>query len=93
LRALVERTDVSELRTFVSSIIQSSELGISVGDVLREQAGEMRVKRKQRAEEKAQKLPVKILFPLLTCMLPAMFVVVIGPAAINILHTLSGLTN
>jgi tight adherence protein C len=93
LRALVERTDVAELRTFVSSIIQSSELGISVGDVLREQAGEMRVKRKQRAEEKAQKLPVKILFPLLTCMLPAMFVVVIGPAAINILHTLSGLTN
>ena len=93
LRALVERTDVSELRTFVSSIIQSSELGISVGDVLREQAGEMRIKRKQRAEEQAQKLPVKILFPLLTCMLPAMFVVVIGPAAINIIHTLGNLTH
>jgi tight adherence protein C len=93
LRALVERTDVSELRTFVSSIIQSSELGISVGDVLREQAGEMRIKRKQRAEEQAQKLPVKILFPLLTCMLPAMFVVVIGPAAINIIHTLANLTH
>lgn len=91
LRALVERTDVSELRTFVSSVIQSSELGISIGDVLREQAAEMRIRRKQRAEELAQKLPVKILFPLLTCMLPAMFVVVIGPAAINILHTLGGL--
>jgi pilus assembly protein TadC len=89
LRALVDRTDVPELRTFVSSMIQSSELGISVGDVLREQSREMRVKRRQRAEEKAHKLPVKILFPLLTCMLPAMFVVVLGPAAIDIVHTLS----
>lgn len=91
LRALVERTDVSELRTFVSSVIQSSELGISVGDVLREQAAEMRIRRRQRAEEKAQKLPVKILFPLLTCMLPAMFVVVLGPAIIQIVHLFHGL--
>lgn len=91
LRALVERTDVSELRTFVSSIIQSSELGISIGDVLREQAGEMRIKRRQRAEEQAQKLPVRILFPLLTCMLPAMFVVVLGPAIIKIMHLFRGL--
>jgi tight adherence protein C len=89
LRALVERTDVSELRTFVSSIIQSSELGISIGDVLREQAGEMRIKRRQRAEEQAQKLPVKLLFPLLTCMLPALFVVVLGPAVIGIVHAFS----
>jgi len=86
LRSLVERTDVSELRTFVSSIVQSSELGISIGDVLREQAAEMRIRRRQRAEEKAQKLPVKILFPLLICMLPALFVVVLGPAIINIVH-------
>jgi tight adherence protein C len=89
LRALVERTEVSELRTFVSSVIQSSELGISVGDVLREQAGEMRIKRRQRAEEQAQKLPVKLLFPLLTCMLPALFVVVLGPAVIGIVHAFS----
>jgi tight adherence protein C len=93
LRSLVNRTDVAELRTFVSSLIQSSELGISVGDVLREQAKEMRVRRRQRAEEKAQKLPVKILFPLLICMLPAMFVVVIGPAAINIMKTLGHLSH
>lgn len=91
LRALVDRTDVSELRTFVSSLIQSSELGISVGDVLREQSNVMRVRRRQRAEEQAQKLPVKILLPLLFCMLPAMFVVVIGPAAMNILNTLGNL--
>ena len=91
LRSLVERTDVSELRTFVSSIVQSSELGISIGDVLREQAAEMRIRRRQRAEEKAQKLPVKILFPLLTCMLPALFVVVLGPAIIRIVHLLKGL--
>jgi tight adherence protein C len=93
LRSLVSRTDVAELRTFVSALIQSSELGISIGDVLREQAKEMRVKRRQRAEEKAQKLPVKILLPLITCLLPAMFVVVLGPAVINIMHTLGDLTH
>ncbi|MFN2518338.1 MAG: type II secretion system F family protein [Jatrophihabitantaceae bacterium] len=91
LRALVSRTDVSELRTFVSSLIQSSELGISIGIVLREQAKEMRIKRRQRAEEKAQKLPVKILMPLITCLLPAMFVVILGPAIIQIIHTLGNL--
>ncbi len=87
LRALVGRTNVSELRTFVSSLIQSSELGISVGVVLREQANEMRIRRRQRAEEKAQKLPVKILLPLITCLLPALFVVVLGPAIMNIVNT------
>ena len=92
LRALVNRTDVSELRTFVSSLIQSSELGISIAVVLREQAKEMRIRRRQRAEEKAQKLPVKILLPLITCLLPAMFVVILGPAIINIVHTLGGLS-
>jgi tight adherence protein C len=92
LRAMADRTDVSEIRTFVSSIVQSSELGISVANVLREQAREMRIRRRQRAEEQAQKLPVKILFPLLFCMLPAMFVVAVGPAGIQIIHTLGDLT-
>ena len=86
LRAMVDRTDVSELRTFVSSLIQSAELGISVGDVLRSQAAEMRIKRRQRAEERAQKLPVKILMPLLFCILPCIFIVVLGPAIMNIIH-------
>jgi tight adherence protein C len=91
LRSLVNRTNVSELRTFVSSLIQSSELGISIGVVLREQAKEMRVRRRQRAEEKAQKLPVKILLPLITCLLPAMFVVILGPAMIHIFAVLGNL--
>jgi tight adherence protein C len=88
LRALVDRTDVTELRAFVSALIQSAELGISLGVVLREQAKEMRIRRRQRAEEQAQKLPVKILLPLITCLLPAMFVVVLGPALIHIFKTL-----
>ena len=92
LRALADRTDVPELKSFVSSMIQAGELGISVGVVLREQAAEMRIRRRQRAEEKAQKLPVKILMPLIMCLLPAMFVVVLGPAAITIIHTFSHLS-
>ena len=91
LRALANRTNVPEIKIFVSALIQASELGISVGVVLREQAKEMRVRRRQRAEEKAQKLPVKILLPLITCLLPAMFVVVLGPAAIKIVHTFATL--
>lgn len=85
LRALAERTTLPELRRFVSAIVQSSELGISIGGVLREQSNEMRVRRRQRAEEKAQKLQVKILLPLITCLLPAMFVVILGPAGISIM--------
>ncbi len=84
LRALAERVELPELRRFVSAIVQSSELGISVGTVLREQAHEMRVLRRQRAEEKAQRMQVKILLPLIFCLLPAMFIVVLGPAAIKI---------
>jgi tight adherence protein C len=89
MRALVSRTGVPELRSFVSAVIQSTELGISIGDVLREQSKEMRIKRRQRAEEKAQKLQVKLLMPLITCLLPAMFTVVLGPAAIELIHFFS----
>jgi len=85
LRAMTERTDVPELRGFVTAIIQSGELGISIGDVLREQAHQMRIVRRQRAEERAQKLQVKLLFPLITCLLPAMFVVILGPAVMQII--------
>jgi tight adherence protein C len=93
LRAMADRSAVPELRTFVSALVQSAELGISVGNVLREQAKEMRLKRRQWAEERAQKLPVKIIFPLIVCLLPALFVVVLGPAAINIFHTLGQLNH
>jgi tight adherence protein C len=88
LRAMAERTTVSELRAFSFAIAQASELGIPIAQVLHEQAGEMRLRRRQRAEEKAQKLPVKILFPLIVCLLPAMFVVVIGPGVISIAQLL-----
>ena len=86
LRALSERTDVAELRSFASAIVQSSELGVTIGDVLREQSRQMRIHRRQRAEEKAQKLQVKLLLPLISCLLPAMFVVVLGPAVIQLTH-------
>ena len=88
LRSLADRTTVAELRAFTSAIIQAGELGIPVADVLREQAGEMRLRRRQRAEEKAQQVPVKILFPLIGCLFPALFIIVIGPGAISIMHAL-----
>ena len=88
LRSLADRTTVAELRAFTSALVQAGELGIPVADVLREQAGEMRLRRRQRAEEKAQQVPVKILFPLVGCLFPALFIVVIGPGAISIMHSL-----
>ena len=88
LRSLAARTTVPELRAFASALIQAGELGIPIADVLREQAGEMRLRRRQRAEEKAQQVPVKILFPLIGCLFPALFIIVIGPGAISIMHSL-----
>ena len=88
LRALTERTTVAELRSFVSALAQAGELGVPIASVLREQAREMRLRRRQRAEEQAQKVPVKILFPLIACLFPAMFVVIIGPGAISIAKVL-----
>jgi tight adherence protein C len=89
LRALGERTTVPELRTFSSAIVQASELGIPVAKVLREQAKEMRTKRRQRAEELAQKVPIKILFPMLFCMFPALFVVIMGPGVLRMVQLFS----
>jgi tight adherence protein C len=88
LRALTARTTVPELRVFVSALTQATELGITVAQVLREQAREMRLKRRQRAEGKAQKVQVKILFPLVFCLFPALFVVLLAPAAITVAQTL-----
>lgn len=90
LKAMAARTTVVELRTLVSSLVQASKLGIPIATVMREQASEMRIRRRQRAEEAAQKVTVKILFPLIFCLLPALFVVVMGPGVLNIVKSLSG---
>jgi tight adherence protein C len=90
MRALGERTDLPELRSFVTAMVQAEAFGIPIAQVLRVQAKEMRVKRTQRAEELAQKVPVKILFPLIFCILPALFVVIMGPAAIQIYQSFRG---
>lgn len=90
MRALSDRTDLPELRAFVLAMIQADAFGIPVANVLRVQADEMRVKRSQRAEESAQKVPVKILFPLVFCIMPALFVVIMGPAAIQVFTSLTG---
>lgn len=89
LRALGERTSVVELRAFCSIVVQATELGVPMAGVLREQSNQMRVRRRQRAEELAQKVPVKILFPLVFCLLPPLFIVVLGPGILNILDLLA----
>jgi tight adherence protein C len=78
------RTDVRELNNFVSALVQADRLGVPIAQVLREQSTEMRLRRRQRAEEQAQKIPVKIIFPVILCIFPALMVIVIGPGAIQI---------
>ena len=82
--ALAERTGVPDLRKFVRAIIQADMYGIPVADVLGTQAAEIRMKRRQRAEEKAMQIPVKVVFPLMLCILPVLFIVLLGPAAMDI---------
>lgn len=89
--ALADRTGAPDLRRFVNAILQADKYGISISAVLRTQASEMRSKRRQRAEEKAMKIPVKVLFPLMVCILPVLFIAMLGPAAINVVNTLSGM--
>jgi tight adherence protein C len=84
LRALDARTNVPEIRSFVLAILQADTFGVSIGRVLRAQAEEMRIKRRQLAQEQAQKAPVKMLIPMVFCIFPALFVVILGPAFINI---------
>ena len=90
LRALGARTHVPELRGFVSAMVQADAFGIPIGNVLRVQSSEIRTKRRQRAEELAQKVPVKILFPLMLCILPCLFIAVMGPAVVSVMNSLSG---
>jgi len=88
--ALATRTDVPDLRAFVRAVVQADIYGIAIAKVLRTQAKQMRIKRRQRAEEKAMKLPVKVLFPLMFTILPVLFIVIIGPAAINVMKNFAG---
>jgi tight adherence protein C len=88
LRALGDRNTMPDLRSFVSAMVQADAFGIPVGQVLRVQSSEIRVKRRQWAEEKAQKVPVKITVPLIFCILPCLFIAVLGPAAIQIMDNL-----
>jgi tight adherence protein C len=90
LTHLLERADTPSMRTFVRAIIQGEQLGVSIGKIMRDLAVEMRKTRRQKAEERAQKAPTKMLFPLVFLIFPAMFVVLLGPAVMSIFHALRG---
>lgn len=84
LRRLADRTDVPELNAFIMAMVQADVFGIGVSSILRAQSHELRVKRRQRAQELAQKAPAKMVFPLIMCVLPATLIVLMGPAVISI---------
>lgn len=87
LDRMVERTDVSDLKAFVVAVRQSTRHGLPIANVLHVQSQELREKRRARIEEKAAQLPVKIVFPLVFCILPSLFVIILGPAGINIMDS------
>ena len=88
LRAMADRTEVPELRAFIMAMLQADTFGVSISRLLRSQADEMRIRRRLRAQEQAQKAPVKMLFPLVFCIFPSIFVVILGPAIIQIQRSL-----
>jgi tight adherence protein C len=88
LRGMAERVPSRELAAFVRSVIQADQLGISLGRILRVQAADSRLRRQAAAEEKAMKAPIKMLFPTVLFIFPAMFVVILGPALLNLSHFL-----
>lgn len=91
LKDLAQRTGVEDVQTFTAAIIQADQLGVSMSKILRLQSDQMRVRRRQRAEEKAQQAPVKMLFPLVFLIFPALFVVILGPAVPRIMNAFGGL--
>ena len=84
MRAMAERTSLDDLKSFCLSMVQADSLGIPISRVLRIQSGEMRTKRRQRAEEKAQQVPIRMMIPLVLFILPCLFLVILGPAGIQI---------
>jgi tight adherence protein C len=89
LRDVTTRTDVSALNNFIGAIIQAEQLGVSISKVLQVQSEQLRIERRQRAEEAAAKAPIKMLFPLVGCIFPSMFIVILGPAVILIALNMS----
>lgn len=89
LKGIARRLPLDEIRHFVNSLIQAEQLGVSLGGVLRSQADSIRRQRRLKAEEQARKAPVKMLFPLVMFIFPSLFVVILGPAVINIIRELS----
>jgi len=85
LRDIIPRTEVMPLTNFVGAIIQAEQLGVSISKVLQVQSEQLRIERRQRAEEQAAKAPIKMLFPLVGCIFPALFIVILGPALILII--------
>ena len=86
LQAMADRTDVADLRQFVAAVRQAEKHGFPLANILKLQALELRDRRRARAEERAMQVPVKITFPLVFCILPALFIVILGPAAVSISH-------
>lgn len=89
LSALAERNSVPDLRHFVTALMQAESYGVPIARVLHDQASELRTKRRQRAEEAARKLPLKLLIPLVLFILPPLFIVLVGPAAISLMESFS----
>ena len=91
LKDLAQRTGVEDVQTFTSAVIQADQLGVSMSKILRIQADQMRIRRRQRAEALAQQAPVKMLFPMVFLIFPALFVVILGPAVPRLMTSLGGL--
>jgi tight adherence protein C len=88
LKEMADRCQVPDLTTFITAVVQAESMGTSIATVLRVQAEQMRIKRRQRAEQQAQQAPVKMIFPLVLCIFPTLFIVILGPAAITVYDTL-----
>jgi tight adherence protein C len=88
LRDIIPRTEVAALSNFIGAIIQAEQLGVSISKVLQVQSEQLRIERRQRAEEQAAKAPIKMLFPLVGCIFPSLFIVILGPAIILIIINL-----
>lgn len=93
MRAMAERSSLADLKSFCLAMVQADSLGIPIGRVLRIQSSEMRTKRRQRAEEQAQQVPVRIMIPLVLFILPCLFIVILGPAGIQIADTFASTNN